>query len=267
MMIDTTYAVAQEQPWSPWRDTALGLSAEAHLLAGDTDTATALFIESARRRRRSGTPTWSSSRSWRSFAIDRRAVVGAAEHVANGLGAIESSPDAGLRRRPCSSSRRRLAWPCTAATRRGKPAADPGDARPPVMHLRDPLVGGAGACAARQGVLDDRRLTTARHLLREIDDVVPTDRRSAPSSPRSRRSARDAGVERRRDVAVRRSSPAELRLLPYLQTHLTFREIGERLFVSRNTVSSQVSSIYRKLGVSSRADAVQRASDAGLIGT
>ena len=58
-------------------------------------------------------------------------------------------------------------------------------------------------------------------------------------------------------------SPAELRLLPYLQTHLTFREIGERLFMSRNTISSQVSSIYRKLGVSSRTDAVRQASDAG----
>lgn len=41
---------------------------------------------------------------------------------------------------------------------------------------------------------------------------------------------------------------AELRLHPYLQTHLTFREIGERLFVSRNTVSSEVGSIYRKRG-------------------
>ena len=61
-------------------------------------------------------------------------------------------------------------------------------------------------------------------------------------------------------------SPAELRLLPYLQTHLTIREIGERLFVSRNTVNSQVGSIYRKLGVSSRGDAVQRASMVGLLG-
>ena len=61
-------------------------------------------------------------------------------------------------------------------------------------------------------------------------------------------------------------TPAELRLLPYLQTHLTFREIGERLFVSRNTVSSEVGSIYRKLGVSSRSDAVQRATAIGLLG-
>ena len=61
-------------------------------------------------------------------------------------------------------------------------------------------------------------------------------------------------------------SPAELRLLPYLQTHLTLREIGERLFVSRNTVSSEVSSIYRKLGVSSRNDAVEQATAIGLLG-
>ena len=61
-------------------------------------------------------------------------------------------------------------------------------------------------------------------------------------------------------------SPAELRLLPYLQTHLTAREIAERLFVSRNTVSSQVSSIYRKLGVSSRSEAVHQATAVGLLG-
>jgi LuxR family maltose regulon positive regulatory protein len=61
-------------------------------------------------------------------------------------------------------------------------------------------------------------------------------------------------------------TPAELRLLPYLQTHLTFREIGERLFVSRNTVSSEVGSIYRKLGVSSRSGAVHQATAVGLLG-
>ena len=59
---------------------------------------------------------------------------------------------------------------------------------------------------------------------------------------------------------------AELRLLPYLQTHLTLAEIGERLFVSRNTVGSEVTSIYRKLGVSSRADAVRQATAVGLLG-
>jgi LuxR family maltose regulon positive regulatory protein len=61
-------------------------------------------------------------------------------------------------------------------------------------------------------------------------------------------------------------TPAELRLLPYLQTHLTIREIAKRLFVSHNTVNSQVSSVYRKLGVSSRDEAVRRATAVGLLG-
>jgi LuxR family maltose regulon positive regulatory protein len=58
---------------------------------------------------------------------------------------------------------------------------------------------------------------------------------------------------------------AELRLLPLLTTHLSFREIAERLYVSRNTVKTQAISVYRKLGVSSRGDAIDRASDLGLV--
>lgn len=60
-------------------------------------------------------------------------------------------------------------------------------------------------------------------------------------------------------------STAELRVLPYLQTHLSFREIGARLFVSHNTVKSHAMSIYRKLGASSRSDAVARARELALI--
>ena len=58
---------------------------------------------------------------------------------------------------------------------------------------------------------------------------------------------------------------AELRLLPYLATHLTFPGIASRLFISRNTVKSEAVSIYRKLGVSSRNDAIERAVEVGLL--
>lgn len=58
---------------------------------------------------------------------------------------------------------------------------------------------------------------------------------------------------------------AELRLLPLLVTHLSFPEIGERLYISRHTVKTQAMSIYRKLGASSRSEAVQHAADAGLL--
>jgi LuxR family maltose regulon positive regulatory protein len=58
---------------------------------------------------------------------------------------------------------------------------------------------------------------------------------------------------------------AELRLLPYLATHLTFPEIASRLFVSRNTIKTEAVSIYRKFGVSSRSQAIERAVQIGLL--
>jgi len=58
---------------------------------------------------------------------------------------------------------------------------------------------------------------------------------------------------------------AELRLLPYLATHLTFPEIASRLFISRNTVKTEAVSIYRKLTASSRSEAIERAIEVGLL--
>jgi LuxR family transcriptional regulator, maltose regulon positive regulatory protein len=59
---------------------------------------------------------------------------------------------------------------------------------------------------------------------------------------------------------------AELRLLPLLATHLSYAEIGDRLIVSRNTVKTHAVSIFRKLGVSSRSEAVEVAEQIGLLG-
>jgi LuxR family maltose regulon positive regulatory protein len=58
---------------------------------------------------------------------------------------------------------------------------------------------------------------------------------------------------------------AEIRVLQYLPTHLTFAGIGEKLFVSRNTIKSQVHSIYGKLHVNSRSEAVEVARGMGLL--
>jgi hypothetical protein len=44
------------------------------------------------------------------------------------------------------------------------------------------------------------------------------------------------------------------------------REIGERLDLSRHTVKTQAMSIYRKLGVSSRSQAIQRLQEISLVG-
>jgi LuxR family transcriptional regulator, maltose regulon positive regulatory protein len=70
---------------------------------------------------------------------------------------------------------------------------------------------------------------------------------------------------RRTGLGASSLSAAELRLLPLLPTYLTFREIGERLYLSPNTIKSQTISIYRKLGVSSRSEAVQHAQQLGLL--
>jgi DNA-binding CsgD family transcriptional regulator len=58
---------------------------------------------------------------------------------------------------------------------------------------------------------------------------------------------------------------AQLRLLPFLATHLTFPEIASRLFISRNTVKSEAVAVYRKLGVALRSDAMERAVEVGLL--
>ena len=60
---------------------------------------------------------------------------------------------------------------------------------------------------------------------------------------------------------------AELRVLRYLPTHLSFAQIAAELFVSRNTVKTQAIAVYRKLEVSSRSQAVERARALGLLAT
>ena len=104
-----------------------------------------------------------------------------------------------------------------------------------------------------------------RAVLRQINDILR-------QRPELGILPRQADVLRGMLDAIRGGVPgasslttAELRLLPLLQTHLTFREIGERLYVSRHTVKTQAISVYRKLGVSSRSEAITRMHELGLL--
>jgi DNA-binding CsgD family transcriptional regulator len=58
---------------------------------------------------------------------------------------------------------------------------------------------------------------------------------------------------------------AELRLLRFLPTHRTLISIGRELFVAHSTAKTHSLSIYRKLGVNSRAAAIERAIELGLL--
>ena len=91
-------------------------------------------------------------------------------------------------------------------------------------------------------------VAAARTVLREADELR-------------------ADLDAARADAVGSSSltAAELRLLRLLGTHHSFRGIGEQLYLSRHTVKSHAISIYRKLGVSSRSEAIQRARELGLL--
>jgi LuxR family maltose regulon positive regulatory protein len=107
----------------------------------------------------------------------------------------------------------------------------------------------------------------AEQAARPVEDFSPQH----PAGPDAM-GGQAAGVHARRPAE--RSSPepavpsltaAELRVLPLLATHLSFREIAAELFVSRNTVRSQAMSAYRKLGASSRSQAVTRSRALGLL--
>jgi LuxR family maltose regulon positive regulatory protein len=105
----------------------------------------------------------------------------------------------------------------------------------------------------------------ARRVMRDAADVLALRPRlgrivSEHAALKNRLAELPAG-----SVGPSSLTTAELRLLPLLVTHLTYPEIGERLYVSRHTVKTQALSIYRKLGVSSRTDAVERARAVGLI--
>jgi LuxR family maltose regulon positive regulatory protein len=60
-------------------------------------------------------------------------------------------------------------------------------------------------------------------------------------------------------------TPAELEILRLLATNLSQREIGKELFLSLNTVKTHTRNIYRKLGATSRQDAIARAVAAGRL--
>jgi len=57
----------------------------------------------------------------------------------------------------------------------------------------------------------------------------------------------------------------ELVILRMLTSRLSERDIGRELYLSHNTVHSHTRSIYRKLGVSSRSEALEQARELGLI--
>ena len=116
----------------------------------------------------------------------------------------------------------------------------------------------------------DRDLARAlRRATRAASSTAPPP--PAPtSSTRSGGSTTGCGAARRRRRPTGPSQPTdlterELAVLRMLTGLASAREIADQLYVSHNTVKTQIKSIYRKLGVATRADAVARGRELGLL--
>ena len=106
---------------------------------------------------------------------------------------------------------------------------------------------------------------TARLLLTEVRARMTPDLRDSLAADlldQTESTLRALAID---GVSADALTTAELRVLQFLPSHLTFRQIGEHLFLSQNTVKTHALSIYRKLGVSSRDESVVRARSLGLV--
>lgn len=262
-----TFAVDHEPSWSPWRDQALHLLGATRLLLGERAAAREAFRDASAAGTAADNPdsVLLSEAELAVLDVDDGRWADADTHARAALRTIEDHHMEGY-----STTALALGVGARVALHRGeRTVAQRLLARGmrarvqcthvlPFLAMRVRLQLGHASFA-----LGDR--TTAMHLTAEAAELL---RRR----PRVGVLADEVAAFRARldglaaEPGTPPLTPAEHRLLPYLQTHLTMAEIGRRLHVSRNTVSTQVGSIYRKLGATTRGAAVERAADLGLLG-
>jgi LuxR family maltose regulon positive regulatory protein len=268
MLDDAAAAYDAVPPGGVWEPTALVALGVAHHLAGDDDRADATLSRAVEAAAAAGAVDTQIA------ALSERSLLAAARgaHADADAFAAEASATADSRRLGASVTRAlELAASARAALHRGdreraeSEIAHAHRLRPLLTHAVPWLSVQVGIELARtQLTLAD--VAAARSLLLEIDGILRL-------RPELGRLVDDAAVLRSQIRALDEPdgrwasslTSAELRLLPLLATHLSFREIGDRLFVSRNTVKTQAISVYRKFGVSSRSEAIERAAELGLV--
>jgi LuxR family maltose regulon positive regulatory protein len=267
MLEDARRSLSVIGPSSAWRTAALLLEGLGLLTAGESDAAADRFRASAEESSERGTAVGGSIALalLANLAIAGNRLVEAASHLDEARRVID---DTNLHRYPTSIPA------YAAAARLSLVQGDPVRARSwvdrataivpsltyamPVLAVQTSLLlarsaMGLGDAAMAGSFLADAEATVQRRpdLGSLIDDLAET--------------RRDLSLLQASTTGLPALTPAEARLLPLLTTHLSFREIGERLFVSPHTVKTQAISIYRKLGVSSRGTAVEAARSIGLL--
>jgi LuxR family transcriptional regulator, maltose regulon positive regulatory protein len=266
MRADAQAAVAGLSPGSPWRATALLLEGIAYLLDGQADRADPILAHTVEVAIDVGAiPAASAALAQRCIVAMERDQWHQAEPLAErALGIMRAG-----RLDDYVMSPFIYAVAARTAIHRGEvPRAKQYLAR--AARLR-PLLTSAMPHRSVQTLLELARayqglddVAGARVLVRQARDIL----RQRPAlgilagqveELRSQLAMVGGGT-----VGVSSLTTAELRLLPLLSTHLSFREIGQRLHLSRHTVKTHAISIYRKLGVASRSQAVQHLQQLGL---
>jgi LuxR family maltose regulon positive regulatory protein len=251
-----------------WRAAALLFVGMAHLMAGDPDQADILFEEQvAEARAARGTIGTCVALSQRSLlAIGRGEWDQGERHLSQ---ARAVARDANVEDYPAvtimHAAAARMALHHADRPGAGAELTRAQRLRPALTYAVPHLAVQARTELARVHLaLGD--LTGARTLMREADDIL----RRRPGLGAFARQAEDLHAELAHAdgpaaLGASALTAAELRLLPLLATHLSFPEIAAEMFVSRNTVKSHTNSIYRKLGTSSRSQAVSRLRELGLL--
>ncbi|HEU5104649.1 MAG TPA: LuxR C-terminal-related transcriptional regulator [Solirubrobacterales bacterium] len=115
----------------------------------------------------------------------------------------------------------------------------------------------AGAAARLGNTPEARRLLDgASRLLAQLSEA-PLLRRWAEKT--------EELLSRQTSTAADQLTVAEMRILQFLPSHLSFPQIAASVHVSPNTVKTHVRNIYGKFGVSSRREAIDHAERTGLL--
>jgi LuxR family maltose regulon positive regulatory protein len=268
MQADAQAAVAKLASDDPWRPAALLVQGAAATLLGDTERADKILADAVERAAAIGsTETHSIALGERSFIAAEREDVRTSDALAEEAqrvveeGELAGYPTSALALAASARSRLRHGqWDharrlLTAATRLTPHLthALPWLAVQARIELADACVTLRDRGGAQHMLEQARGILAVRPGLGVLADGVERLESEITAMPEPRHGP-NSGLTR-----------AELRLLPLLSTHLSFREIGDRLHVSRNTVKTQAISVYRKLGVSSRSEAVAVAEELGLV--
>jgi LuxR family maltose regulon positive regulatory protein len=266
MRADARASFAELAPSSPYRATMHFSEAMSYLLEGDLDRADPILATARADADRDGAlPLAAMILAERCVVAEERNDAARVESLAaQALAIVEAG---GLEQYWTSA----LVYACAARAALGR-----GDVRAARLHAAHcarlrPLLGYSMPIAPIQALLGLSHVYLglgdaggADAALHQAEEILAQRPRLGNLGDQARQLR--ATLDRIAEDPVGASSltAAELRLLPLLATHLSLGQIGEQLHVARATVKAQTTSIYRKLRVSSRSDAVSRSRELGL---